>query len=201
MGREVIGEMNRLGMVIDMSHSGIQSTLEAIEISDRPVAITHANPSSWHDVPRNKSDTVLKALAESGGMLGFSLYTHHLRNGERCTLTEFCEMVARTADLIGCDAIGIGSDLCQGQPDSVVTWMRNGAWTKAGQPARFPEQPPWFRSNLDLPKIGQALRAVGMSDCEVAKIMGGNWLEFYGKSFAGTSRSHPAGGTMALSPM
>ena len=74
MGRQVIREMNRVGLVIDMSHSAERSTLEAIEISSRPIAITHANPHAWHAALRNKSDTVLKALAESGGMLGFSMY-------------------------------------------------------------------------------------------------------------------------------
>ena len=73
MGRQVIREMNRVGLVVDMSHSAEHSTLEAIEISQRPIAITHANPHSWHPALRNKSDTVLRALAESGGMLGLSL--------------------------------------------------------------------------------------------------------------------------------
>ena len=73
--------MNRVGLVVDMSHSGERSTLEAIEISARPIAITHANPASWFPALRNKSDTVIKALTDSGGMLGFSLYPHHLKNG------------------------------------------------------------------------------------------------------------------------
>ena len=59
-GREVIKEMNRVGMIIDMSHSAEKSTLEAIEISERPIAITHANPSFFHPALRNKSDTVLR---------------------------------------------------------------------------------------------------------------------------------------------
>ena len=67
MGREVIAEMNRVGMAIDMSHSGERSTLEAIDLSARPIAITHANPACWHKIPRNKSDAVLKALAARGG--------------------------------------------------------------------------------------------------------------------------------------
>ena len=62
MGREVIAEMNRLGMIVDMSHSGDRSTLEAIEISTRPIAVTHANPQSWHPVVRNKSDDVLQGV-------------------------------------------------------------------------------------------------------------------------------------------
>ena len=78
MGRQAIREMNRVGLAIDMSHSAERSTLEAIEISERPIAITHANPASFHPALRNKSDAVLAAVAESGGMLGFSAYPHHL---------------------------------------------------------------------------------------------------------------------------
>ena len=85
MGREVIEEMNRVGLVIDMSHSAERSTLEVIERSSRPIAITHANPTFWHPALRNKSDQVLRSLGESGGMLGFSLYPHHLKEGTNCT--------------------------------------------------------------------------------------------------------------------
>ena len=70
MGREVVTEMNRVGMVVDMSHSGEKSTLDAIEHSSRPIAITHANPHSWHAALRNKSETVMRALGETNGMLG-----------------------------------------------------------------------------------------------------------------------------------
>ena len=162
MGREVIREMNRVGLVIDMSHSAERSTLEAIELSSRPIAITHANPSSWHDVPRNKSDAVLKALGQSGGMLGFSLYPLHLKGGSGCTLRSFCEMVARTAELMGVERIGIGSDLCQDQPDSVVEWMRVGRWTRDSRGASgplgaavFPPQPDWFRNNTQFADIAR----------------------------------------------
>jgi microsomal dipeptidase-like Zn-dependent dipeptidase len=129
-GKQIIAEMNRVGMVIDMSHSAERSTLEAIEISSRPIAISHANPSFFEPALRNKSDRVLKALAESGGMLGLSLYPFHLKNGSDCTLGEFCDMVSAAAELMGVDHIGIGSDLCQDQPDAVVDWMRNGRWSK-----------------------------------------------------------------------
>ena len=130
MGREVVREMNRVGLVVDMSHSAERSTLEAIEYSERPIVISHANPAFWHPARRNKSDTVLKALAESGGMLGFSLYPHHLNGGSACSLDDFCRMIADTAEMMGVDKIGFGSDLCQDQPDSIVEWMRVGRWTK-----------------------------------------------------------------------
>ena len=118
--------MNRVGLVIDMSHSSERSSLEAIEHSTRPITITHANPAWWHEARRNKSHDLIKALTASGGMIGFSLYPHHLKAGSACTIEDFCGMIAQSAEKYGIDAIGIGSDLCQNQPDHVVTWMRNG---------------------------------------------------------------------------
>ena len=189
-GRQVIREMNRVGMVIDMSHSAERSTLEAIEISERPIAITHANPTFFEPALRNKSDDVLRALGESGGMLGFSLYPFHLKDGPDCTLESFCQMVADCAELMGIEHIGIGSDLCQDQPDSVVTWMRNGRWSKvtdygegsAGN-AGWPAQPTWFANSTHYANIADGLARQGFSEDDIARIMGGNWLAFFRDSF------------------
>ena len=124
-------------------------------------------------------------------MLGFSIYPHHLKDGSACTLDSYCEMIARTADLMGVRNIGIGSDLCQDQPDSVVEWMRVGRWTKeidygegSAANAGFPEQPVWFNDNRDFGNISQGLKKVGFSDEDVAAIMGENWLRFYDSSFS-----------------
>jgi len=184
-GRQVIKEMNRVGMVIDMSHSAERSTLEAIELSERPIVISHANPLSFHAAKRNKSDSVLKALGESGGLLGFSLYPFHLKNGSDCSLNDFCDMVASTADLMGINNIGIGTDLCQSQPQSVLEWMRNGRWSKvtdygegSKSNADWPNPLSWFRDSRDFPNITRGLQSRGFSDEEIAKIMGNNWLRF-----------------------
>tara|TARA_Y100000588_G_scaffold58528_1_gene56887 strand:- start:1653 stop:2573 length:921 start_codon:yes stop_codon:yes gene_type:complete len=190
MGRQVIKEMNRVGLVIDMSHSAEKSTLQAIELSERPIAITHANPSAWHPARRNKSDEVLIALAESGGMLGLSLYPHHLKDAGDCTLDSFCRMVAETVEKIGIEHIGLGSDLCQDQPDSVVAWMRNGRWTReidygegSASASGFPPQPQWFDNNADFPNIRNGLENIGFTSAEADRIMGGNWLDFFQRSF------------------
>tara|TARA_Y100001935_G_scaffold157915_1_gene129963 strand:- start:1317 stop:2303 length:987 start_codon:yes stop_codon:yes gene_type:complete len=190
MGKEVIKEMNRVGMVIDMSHSSERSTLEAIEHSSKPISITHANPSFWHPAKRNKSNTILKCLSESGGMLGLSLYPHHLKNGSMCELNDFCDMIVRTVDLIGIKNIGIGSDLCQDQPDTIVEWMRNGRWTKdtdfgegSIENPGFPKQPNWFKDNRDFNNISKGLKKVGLSSENIKDIMGRNWLNFFKKSF------------------
>ena len=190
MGREVIREMNRVGLVIDMSHSAERSTLEACEISERPVVVSHANPASWHPALRNKSDAVMRALAESGGMLGFSLYPHHLKGGSSCTLESFCQAMADAAELMGVDHLGIGSDLCQDQPDSVVEWMRVGRWSKsidygegsADNPG-FPPMPTWFGGNADFDNLQRGLRDAGFSNTDVDAIMGENWLRFFDRNF------------------
>ncbi|NKB75903.1 MAG: membrane dipeptidase [Gammaproteobacteria bacterium] len=190
-GKQVIREMNRVGMVIDMSHSAELSTLEAIELSERPIAITHANPVFFESALRNKSDTVIKALGESGGMLGFSLYPFHLKNGPDCTLAEFCQMVGDAAEMMGVDHIGIGSDLCQDQANSVVEWMRNGRWSKttdfgegSSSNAGWPRQPDWFSNSTHYGNIAKGLTDHGFSDDDVEKVMGKNWLRFFESSFS-----------------
>ena len=185
-GREVIREMNRVGIVIDMSHSAEKSSLEAIEYSEKPIAITHANPIFWHAAKRNKSNKLLKALADSNGMLGLSLYPHHLDKNTNCTLESFCEMVAKTAEIMGLKNIGIGSDLCLNQPDKVVEWMRNGTWAKTknfGEGSKnkpgFPEQPTWFKDARGFDNLEKGLRNIGFSEEDVNGILGNNWYNFY----------------------
>ena len=185
-GREVIREMNRVGLVVDMSHSAEKSTLDAIELSDKPIAITHANPSFWHAAKRNKSSDLLKTLSDSGGMLGLSLYPHHLKNNSNCTLESFCEMIAKTAEIMDVTKIGIGSDLCLDHPDTVVEWMRNGSWSKSknyGEGTKnkpgFPKQPDWFLDARGFSNIEKGLKKVGFSDTETHGILGNNWYNFY----------------------
>ncbi len=185
-GKEVIKEMNRVGIVIDMSHSAEKSTFDAIEISDKPIAITHANPLFWHNAIRNKSNDLLKTLAQSKGMIGLSLYPHHLKDGTNCSLENFCEMTAKTADLIGVKNIGIGSDLCLRQPDKIVEWMRNGTWTKTknfGEGSKnkpgFPKQPVWFEDARGFKNLESGLKKIGFNKVEVEGILGNNWYNFY----------------------
>ena len=185
-GKEVIKEMNRLGLVIDMSHSAEKSTIDAIDISQKPIAITHANPTFWHAAKRNKSEELLKILSKTEGMLGLSLYPHHLKDGTNCSLESFCEMVAKTADLMGTEKIGIGSDLCLNQPDTVVEWMRNGTWAKAknfGEGTKknsgFPKQPDWFIDARGFSNLESGLSKVGFNKNEISGVLGNNWFNFY----------------------
>jgi len=95
-------------------------------------------------------------------------------------------MIARSADVMGPECLGIGTDLCQDQPVSVLQWMRNGNWSKvmdygegsAARPA-WPDPLPWFRTAADFPNIASGLRARGFDERDVAGIMGNNWLRFF----------------------
>jgi membrane dipeptidase len=190
-GRKVVAEMNRVGMIVDLSHSAERTSREAIDASARPVAITHANPSSFHESLRNKSDALLRALAGRGGMLGFSLYPYHLPGGAACTLEAFTAMIARTVELIGIDHVGIGSDACLGWGYETLEWMRSGRWTdeadfgEGNATARgWPAQPPWFTGPADMPNLTQGLAARGFAEREIAAVMGGNWLRLFTDGFA-----------------
>ncbi len=189
-GFAVIEEMNRLGMIVDLSHAGRQTCLDAIKFSSKPVAISHANPTFFHQSLRNIDDEVLKELAKHNGFIGLSLYPYHLKNHGNCKIEEFCEMIKQLINLIGIDHIGIGSDLCKNWPNEVVMWMRNGKWTKKtdygeskDNSSAWPEQPSWFTKGSDIKKIYQSLLKNGISEKDAFKVIGENWFTFMKEFF------------------
>lgn len=188
-GRNVIKEMNRVGMLIDLSHCGDRTTLDAIDASRRPVAITHANPNWIYPAKRNKSEEVLRALRDNKGVLGLCAYPF-LINGSSTTLEEFCDMVARTVDFMGVEQVALGTDLTLNQDEEFLKWMRMGRWTfemdyGAGSKDNpsWPAWTSWFQGPADFPNIAEGLLAHGFSCSEVEAIMGKNWLRFFTESF------------------
>ena len=187
-GRELVREMNTVGVLVDLSHVGERTSLEAIDFSRRPVSMTHANPSSFTGKTalwqRTKSDATLKALAARGGVVGLAAYPNMLKGGRDATLEEFSEMVAYTADLVGIDHVGIGSDLHWSVSVEHLQWVRSGRWTRD-----VPHIEPnswdldWLKSSEDFPHLFDALRARGCSVEEIGAVMGGNWLRLYEESF------------------
>ncbi|MFC5588982.1 dipeptidase [Sporosarcina soli] len=188
-GKLVIEEMNRVGMVIDLSHVGEKTSLDAIAASSRPVAITHANPDWIYPSSRNKSKEILTALRGNGGMIGVCAYPH-LINGHQTTLEEFCQMIVETVEFMGIDHVGIGTDLTLNMSDEFLAWMRMGRWTHnveygAGSKDNpsWPKWPEWFETPADFPNIAQGLYQQGMSKDDVYAVMGGNWLKFFDEGF------------------
>ena len=184
-GYAVIEEMNRLGMIIDLSHAGKKTCLDAIKFSSKPLAISHANPNFFYKAVRNIDEDVLINLANKNGLIGLSLYPFHLKDQGKCKIEDFCSMIKKLINLIGIDHIGIGSDLCNNWPDEVVMWMRNGKWTKKldygeslNKSISWPDQPSWFKKGSDINNIFEAMILNGFSEEEVFKVLGKNWLKF-----------------------
>jgi membrane dipeptidase len=194
-GREVVREMNRVGMVVDCSHVGDRTTLDAIQWSQAPVAITHANAASLFPHKRNKTDPVLAALKENGGVIGCAAYRNIAPQTANESLRGWCEMVARTVDLAGIDHVGIGTDYSHNHGPRDYDWMRKGRWTRtvqygaasAANPGPTPK-PEWIKTVDKLSTIRQGLLDVGLAPDEAGKVVGGNWLRLYRQVFTAAGR-------------
>lgn len=189
-GKEVVREMNAHGILVDLSHVGNRTTLDAIHHSEKPVAITHANADSLFGHKRNKTDEVLRALKDNGGIIGCATYRNITGDYYCSSVDSWCEMVARTVDIAGIDHVGIGTDRGHGNQKKDRDWMRMGRWTRgvdygAGSAARPGKTPPpdWFESLGDLNKLHNGLRTIGFDDVETKKILSGNWLRVYREVF------------------
>jgi membrane dipeptidase len=194
-GRKAIEEMNRLGILIDLSHCGERTTLEAIDLSNRPVAITHANPREYvgtgvYGAGRLKTTEAIRALAARGGVIGLTPNRNMTKRGAATTLEEFGDMVAWVVDRIGVDAVAIGTDYCPGHPRSVRTWWRFARWSRESAPAEQMRIAPhegwseWMRTPSGMRNIVAELERRGFAPTDVAKIMGGNWLRLFRQTFA-----------------
>lgn len=194
-GALAIAEMNRVGIMIDLSHCGERTTLDAIEMSQKPVAITHANPREFVGSPvygagRLKTTEAVKALGARGGVIGLTPNRNMTPEGAATTLERFCEMVAWTVDLIGVDHVGIGLDYCPGHPNTVRTWWRFARWSRESAPSEQMKIAPhegwsdWIRSPADIGNIAEGLAARGFAQGEIDQIMGGNWVRMYETCFA-----------------
>jgi microsomal dipeptidase-like Zn-dependent dipeptidase len=191
-GRKAIAEMNALGILVDLSHCGDRTTLEAIDLSARPVAITHGNPrefvgTSGFGTHRLRSTEALRALALRGGVVGLSPNPHMLKNREATTLSEFCDMVHWTIDLIGIDHIGIGSDYCPGHPPGTRRNWRYGLWSRdeiqqvIAEPGEAWQD--WMTTAADFQVLREGMEASGLASGDVDAIMGGNFLRLFDQVF------------------
>lgn len=190
-GKNVLSEMNRLGMLIDVSHCGERTSMDAIDLSSQPIAVTHANPDEFvgKDIElnrRNKSTALLKRLAERGGVVGLSLYPKIMKGGSDCTLDTFLDMVSWTVDRIGIDSVAMGTDFYAGWPLSAILWWRAGRFAResAVPITGFSAWPSFFQSPADFPKLVHGLESRGFKKDEVNKFIGGNWLRLFGEVFA-----------------
>jgi len=184
-GRELVAELNRHRILIDLSHTGVQGTLEAIELSEQPVSITHSCLQRFNPVPRNATDDEVVALAAKGGVFGMNGIARLISptgRQEGATIGQFVDQIDYLVELVGVDHIGIGLDINEGLTPELFERRRRGFLTE------FPE----LRMGGDFPfehyyafglttmanvhLITGELLARGYGDDEVLKILGGNFV-------------------------
>ena len=184
-GTKIVSEMNRVGMLIDLSHVGNKTSLDAINVSESPVAITHANPLWFANSPRNKPDDVIKNLVERGGVIGACMYPNII-GGKDATFKDFSNMLLRLIDQVGIEHVAIGSDSTRNWGKHHVEVLRDGRWRQREE-ATWPEWPDWFKSPKDFPRLAEALSQSGISDEDLSALLGGNWLRLFDEVL-GTSK-------------
>ena len=190
-GGRIVEEMNRVGMLVDLSHVGNRTSLDAIHHSIKPVSITHANPLWFSDTPRNKPDEVMQAVVDGGGVVGACLYPNVI-GGAETTREAFCDMVIRLVDQLGPDHVAIGSDSARNWDSSYVTFLRDGRW-KPKQNVQWPEWSAWFQSPEDFPALANALSDRGLPDEVLTKVLGENWLTLFETVFEPASKLEGVG--------
>ena len=171
-GREVIAEMNRVGMLVDCSHTGYRTTFEAMEASSQPVIFSHSNPKALNDHGRNIVDEQMKACAATGGVVGLHGIGLFMGDPEARTET-LVKNIAYVAETIGADHVGIGLDwnCSPGKPVPIrdpYYWPESagyGVWKKSR--SADPSQ---------LPGVTEGLLARGFSEPEVKGILGENFF-------------------------
>ena len=184
-GREVVAEMNRLGMLVDLSHCGHKTTMDAIETSKGPVAFTHANPLALAKSPRNKPDEAFKALAAKGGVAGVVLLPAWLTHHGHATLEDYLSAIDYLVNLIGIDHVGLGTDFMEEIPAEIMATALKGISAENLQKFYGSTIVNGFESAAEFPRATEGLLYRGYSPEDVKKIMGGNWLRLYERVWPG----------------
>ncbi len=184
-GVDVVARMNELKLLVDVSHSGEATTLDAIRLSKVPVAVTHAGCRAVFDHPRNKSDTALRALADRGGVVGIFQINPYLGPHERNTLDDYLAHIDHAIDVAGIDHVGIGSDReHRSIPDTAGERQKLVDELSRLRPVTAASfRWPFFLSELNHPRrmetIAAALRRRGRTTAQVEKIVGGNFYRLF----------------------
>jgi membrane dipeptidase len=188
LGRDAVARMNEAKVVVDCSHTGYRTTMEAIEASQAPVIFSHSNAYAVHASQRNIKDDQIRAAADTGGVIGAVGYAAFVSSKSKPSLDDMIDHVAYIADLVGIDHVGIGMDYFPGQ-DRIMSLadarkmydvlLESGHWS----PSSYPPPPYTFPEGIETPDLLPALTAGllnrGFSASEVKKIVGGNWLRVF----------------------
>ncbi|WP_075795724.1 dipeptidase [Massilia putida] len=179
-GREVIAEMNRVGIMVDLSHVGGATSEEAILASTKPVCYSHCLPSGLKEHPRNKSDEQLRFIADRGGFIGVTMFPPFLKRGIEATVDDYVEAIDYVINLVGEDCVGIGTDFTQGYDKGFFDWIthdkgRHRRLTNFGRIIN----PEGIRTIGEFPNLTAAMERAGWTESRIRKVMGGNWVNTF----------------------
>ncbi len=178
-GKSVVAEMNRLGMLVDLSHCGYKTTLDAIYASAKPIAITHANPKSLCNVPRNKTDEELKAAAERGGVIGLVVFPLMLTGQVTADIEDYFRAIDTMVNLVGIDHTALGPDFMEQMPQEIAMQALDGLPPEIRSSFIAMPFTKGFSTVAEFAKVTEVLLQHGYTLEDVQKIMGRNWLKLY----------------------
>ena len=176
-GHEVIAEMNRLGILCDLSHVGAKTSEDVIVASKKPVAYTHCLPAGLKAHPRNKSDAQLKFIADRGGFVGVTMFPPFLKRGIDSTIEDYLEAIEYVINLVGEEQVGIGTDFTQGWGPDFFDWITRDK----GRARKLTEfgtilNPEGIRTIGEFPNLTAAMQKRGWKEARIRRVMGENWL-------------------------
>jgi membrane dipeptidase len=179
-GHEVIAEMNRVGIMVDLSHVGAKTSEEAILASKKPVTYSHCLPAGLKEHPRNKSDEQLKFIADHGGFIGVTMFPPFLRRGIEATVEDYVEALDYVINLVGEDCVGVGTDHTQGYGQDFFDHIthdkgRHRRLTNFGTVLN----PVGIRTIGEMPNLTAAMVHAGWSTRKIEKVIGGNWMRVF----------------------
>ena len=176
-GAEVIAEMNRLGILCDLSHVGPKTSEDVIKASKKPCAYTHCAPATLKAHPRNKTDQQLRFIVERGGFVGVTMFPPFLKRGTASTVDDYVEAMEHVIDLCGEDQVGFGTDFTQGHGREFFDWITHDK----GYARKLTEfgdiiNPAGMRGIKDYPNLTATMEKRGWKEARIRKVMGENWV-------------------------
>ena len=183
-GRELVAEMNRVGMLIDLSHVGARTSEDTIRESARPVAYTHCCPSALKEHPRNKSDEQLRFIVEHGGMVGVTMFPAFLKRGMESSVEDYVEAMEHVIDVVGEDSVAYGTDFTQGHDMGFFDWITDDKGN-ARSLIKFGEikDLKGIETIGDTPNLTRTMERAGWPEGRIRKVMGENWLRFLAEAW------------------
>ena len=179
-GRESIREMNRLGMVVDLSHTGRRTTFDAMRASSSPPVFSHSNPKALCENRRNIDDEQIKAVADLGGLVGVNAYPAFVRpGGKGATVSDLVDHIDYLVDLIDPHQVGLGLDFCELSPQIHREMISAGEWSIEDYPDDSGTYPIGLETPAQIPNLTQELARRGYSPDAIKSIMGGNWINLF----------------------